>query len=372
VAPSSSDAGAAPGGAVPPAPSVLVVDDSALMRRILQDLIGESGEFRVVATARNGLDAIRKAEAFRPDVITMDITMPELDGLAAIEQIMRAGPRPIVVVSARAGRGTAEAIRALELGAVDLVEKPEGGSADELRTLGPRLLAALRAAAAADRGQLRSVASPRPRPAPALGAAGGAARVAVVVAASTGGPRALTEFLPALPPALGAAVLVVQHMPAGFTRSLAERLAGLCGRPVAEAEAGARVTAEAIYVAPGDFHMRVTGAAGAATVALTRDAPLWGVRPAADHLFRSAAAVFGPAAVGVVLTGMGRDGAEGLWAIRRAGGGTLAQDRGTSVVYGMPNAAVQAGAVDDVVPLERMAERVADEVRRRVRREGAA
>jgi two-component system, chemotaxis family, protein-glutamate methylesterase/glutaminase len=283
---------------------------------------------------------------------------------------MRVRPRPIVVVSARAGRGTAEAIRALELGAVDLVEKPEGGGTAELETLGPRLLEALRAAAAADRAQLRpratraAPATPAPRAAPVVGAA----RLVVVVAASTGGPRALSEFLPALATPLGAAVLVVQHMPAGFTRSLAERLAGLCGRPVAEAEPGAGVAAEAIYVAPGDFHMRLAGAVGAATIALAKEPPLWGVRPAADHLFRSAAEVFGAAAVGVVLTGMGRDGAEGLWAIRRAGGGTLAQDRGTSVVYGMPNAAVQAGAVDDVVPLERMAERVAEEIRRRGRR----
>jgi len=372
VAPSSSEpvSGA-------PVPSVLVVDDSALMRRVLQDVIADSGEFRVAGTARNGLDALRKVEALQPDLITMDLSMPELDGLAAIEEIMRTLPRPIVVVSARAGRGTAEAIRALELGAVDLVEKPEGGGgggggggAAEPPTLGPRLLEALRAAAAAERVQLRSLAPPRPPspgPAPAPGRSAGAARLAVVVAASTGGPRALGEFLPALPADLGAAVLVVQHMPAGFTRSLAERLAGLCGRRVVEAEQGAPVAADAVYVAPGDFHMRVLGAAGAAAVALTRDPPLWGVRPAADHLFRSVAGVFGRAAVGVVLTGMGRDGAEGLWAIRRAGGGTLAQDRGTSVVYGMPHAAVLAGAVEDVVPLERMADRVADEVRRRSR-----
>ncbi len=375
-------AGVPAGGA-----TVLVVDDSALMRRVLQDLITASGEFRVVAVARNGLDAVRKAETLQPDLVTMDLTMPELDGLGAIEQIMRSRPRPIVVVSARAGRGTAEAIRALELGAVDLVEKPEGGNAADFTTLGPRLLAALRAAAAADRSQLRSAVPPRPKgslwgrtPPGAVGslarpaafaaapALAGAARLAVVVAASTGGPRALAEFLPGLPADLGAAVLVVQHMPAGFTRSLAERLAGLCARPVVEAGQGTVVAEDAVYVAPGDFHMRVVGAPGAAAIALTQEPPLWGVRPAADHLFRSAAEVFGPAVVGVVLTGMGRDGAEGLWAIRRAGGGTLAQDRATSVVYGMPHAAVEAGAVDGVVAIERMADRVADEVRRHVHR----
>jgi two-component system chemotaxis response regulator CheB len=365
----SSSSAARPEAAAPGA-TVLVVDDSALMRRVLSDLVAESGEFRVVATARDGADAVKKTLALQPDVVTMDLAMPGVDGLEAIAQIMREAPRPIVVVSARAGRGTAEAIRALELGAVDLVEKPAAGSSAELTTLGPRLLAALRAAAASERSQLRSLqvpaaAAPEASRAVRPQAAAGAARLVVAVAASTGGPRALAEFLPALPAALGAAVLVVQHMPAGFTRSLAQRLAGLCGRPVDEAEHGAALAADAVYVAPGDFHMRVGGAPGAATIALAKDPPLWGVRPAADHLFRSAAAVFGPAVVGVVLTGMGRDGTEGLWAIRRAGGATLAQDRRTSVVYGMPHAAVLAGAVEGVVPLERMALRVAEEVARR-------
>jgi two-component system chemotaxis response regulator CheB len=377
VEPSSSSlAQAARAGAA--GSTVLVADDSALMRRVLSDLIAASGEFRVVATARNGLDAVKKARTFRPDLITMDLSMPELDGLGAIAAIMREVPCPIVVVSARAGRETAEAIRALELGAVDLVEKPgggEAGAAADPDTLGARLLTALRAAAAAQRSQLRSAAPPRPAsPATAAAAAGGpgAARLAVVIAASTGGPRALAELLPALPTGVGAAILVVQHMPAGFTRSLAERLAGLCARPVREAAAGMRVAADGIYVAPGDFHMRVRGPAGAATIELGQDPPLWGVRPAADHLFRSVAASFGPAALGVVLTGMGRDGTEGLWAVRRGGGRTFAQDRESSVVYGMPHAAAEAGAVDEVVPLDRMARRVDEELRRRAGRAGVA
>lgn len=357
MAPSSSDGTAPPSG-------VLVVDDSALMRRVLSDVIAASADFRVVGTARNGLDALAKIRALEPDLVTMDLAMPELDGLAAIERIMREAPRPVVVVSARAGRDTAEAIRALELGAVDLVEKPQGQGVADQETLGQRLLAALRAAAAADRAQLGAApARPPERPRPAL--APGAVRCVLAVAASTGGPRALVELLPALPAGLATAVLVVQHMPAGFTRSLAERLDALCQVRVVEATHGTPVTADTVYVAPGDWHMRLRAAAGGPWIDLAQDPPLWGVRPAADLLLRSVAETFGPAALGAVLTGMGRDGAEGLAAIRRAGGATFAQDRGSCVVYGMPQAAVQAGAVGEVVPLGAMAERMVAEIRRR-------
>ncbi len=364
MAPSSSS-GADPAAPAAP-PTVLVVDDSALIRRVLSDLIAGSGEFRVVATARNGLDALKKVQSLGPDLVTMDLAMPELDGLGAIERLMHEAPRPIVVVSARAGHGSAEAIRALELGAVDLVEKPASGGALELASLGPRLLEALRAAAAADRTQLGSREA-HARTAPRVARAAGAARFALAVAASTGGPRALVELLPSLPAGLGLAVFVVQHMPAGFTRSLAERLDGLCALRVLEGAAAAAVAADTVYVAPGDFHMRVrvAGIGSGATLELAQDPPLWGVRPAADHLLRSVAESYGRAALGVVLTGMGRDGAGGLAAIRQAGGATFAQDRGSSVVYGMPHAAVQAGAAGEVVPLGAMAERVVAEIRRR-------
>ena len=316
-----------------------MVDDSPFFRRLLTDVVDGSGEFRVVATARDGMDALRKVRAHAPDVMLMDIEMPELDGLGAIGYIMAESPRPIVVVSAHVGPGAAAAIRALELGAVDLVAKEEERGAAATARFAERLLTVLRAARAAEVKRLDAAGATAHgrcvrRPLPARP---GQARLCVAIAASTGGPRALAEIVPQLPTGLEAAVLIVQHMPPKFTQSLAERLASQSRIRVVEAQHGMPLHGGHGLCGAG----RLPHAGG-----LGPERPAAHARPGAHRcgecgprptpLQQCGAAASAPRAVGVVLTGIGRDGAEGLEQIHDAGGIGIAQDRETATIYGMP------------------------------------
>jgi two-component system chemotaxis response regulator CheB len=340
---------------------VLIVDDSAFMRRLASQIIEGSGEFTVIGTARNGLDALKQIHALDPDLVTLDVDMPELDGLNTLGYIMSETPRPVVMLSAgTTGDGQAAAFRALELGAVDFIRKPSGPISLDLRDVTEQLLAALRAAMQTNLAALRMMPRFDVERTERSSDTIDSATNAVVIASSTGGPRALTAVLPRLPRSLPAAILVVQHMPTGFTKSLAQRLDGVSLLRIDEAEDGEPVVHGRVYIAPGGQHMSVCESPSGPRIALSCEPPVWGVRPAADILFRSAAKVFGASTVGVVLTGMGRDGADGIRAILAAGGRAVAQDRESSTIFSMPNAAVEVGGATMVRPLASISTAISD------------
>lgn len=355
---------------LPHAARVLVVDDSAFMRRLVSDVVSSSGEFEVVGTARDGEDALRKVRLLDPDIVTLDIHMPGMDGLDALAIIMRELPRAVVMLSAAGSDGTVDAtLRALELGAIDFVQKPSGPISMDLLRIRERLLGSLRAAASVHRANkaLAIASSPRgdtgqfrvPLP-PVFNAASAVAASRVVCfASSTGGPAALTRIVPKLVPVHDTAYIVVQHMPRTFTESLARRLNGLSDMPVQEVREGMPLMGGHVYIGQGGLHCEIAKRAGAVQFVLNDGPTLWGVRPAADPLFASAARLFGDHAIGVVLTGMGRDGAEGLRHIRQAGGVGIVQDTDTAVIPGMPTAAREHAGADHVLPLQQIAQAVA-------------
>jgi two-component system, chemotaxis family, protein-glutamate methylesterase/glutaminase len=332
---------------------VLLVDDSAFMRGAVARLLTSDGRFEVVGQASDGTEGVRLALELNPDVISMDYNMPGLNGAAATRQILAERAIPIVMLSAHTREGEAATIEALTAGAVDFVSKPEGEVSANLSSVRDELIAKLIRASGVNLAfRLQGPAStPASRPGSPRKAAPAGLKL-VALACSTGGPAALAELLPALRLGDQAALLVVQHMARGYTRALADQLSENTKYPVREAEAGIELRAGAAWVAPGDKHLLID----ARNRLALSEAPLVnGVRPAADVTLASVAEKFGARSLGVILTGMGKDGARGLAQIKAAGGVTLAQDRSSSTVYGMPKAAVELGVVDTVAPLSRMA-----------------
>jgi two-component system chemotaxis response regulator CheB len=341
---------------------VLVVDDSAFMRRVISEAIAAEPDMEVAGQAVNGLDALTKVEQLKPDVVTLDVEMPEMDGLTALRHLMARYPRPVVMLSSLTQAGAVTTIRALTIGAVDFVAKPSGAISLDFVKVREELLQKIRVAAKARVG---AAAAPRPAPTPSRPVArlqpqaprrGGFDRV-VVIGSSTGGPRALGTVVPGLPADGRTAYLIVQHMPAGFTRSLAERLDTLGPLSVREAQDGDQLAADTALVAPGDYHLRVNHAG---VVHLDQGPKIHGVRPSVDVALYSIAQHFGRRTVTAILTGMGSDGAAGAAAVRDAGGVVLAEDESTCVVWGMPRAVVERAGADRVVPLDAMSSAIAD------------
>jgi two-component system, chemotaxis family, protein-glutamate methylesterase/glutaminase len=326
---------------------VLIVDDSELMRTLLREHVEGMNGFVVAGEAATGYQAIRLVHELDPDVVTLDIKMPDMDGLETLDYIMSETARPVVLVSAHSEALIEPALSAILSGALDFVSKPVSGGQHETDLFGRQLKQAVRTASMAH--QPRTTVSRRPVHDRHAEHPAGRARCAVAVAASTGGPRALAELLPRLAPDLPAAMFVAQHMPPMFTAALAGRLHETSSLTVREAEDAEPALQGVVYIAPGGQHLELEHQDGDIVLRLSSKPPLWGVRPAADILFRSVARTFGPASVGVVLTGMGRDGAEGLRAIREVGGAAICQDAETSVIASMPKAA--ARWADEVVPL---------------------
>ncbi len=324
---------------------VLVVDDSHFMRRALAKILEDDGRFEVVGQASDGVQAIELAARLQPDVVTMDYNMPIMNGVEATKRIMAARPIPIVMVSAHTTEGARQTLDALAAGAVDFIPKPSGEVSTDIGMVAEEIVAKVWEACSA---APRVPAPAAPRPGTPLRRPGRHRRI-VIIGVSTGGPVALTRILPALPRRTRLALVVVQHMPATFTRALAERLDAVCSIRVREAEPGDRPVEGTALVAPGGQHLEFTPAG---TVLIHGGPPVHGCRPSADVTMKSAAKVFGVNAVGVILTGMGRDGAEGMAAIKEAGGTTLAQDKETSLLFGMPKASIEMGVVDQVLPLD--------------------
>lgn len=343
---------------------ILVVDDSAAIRGVVSSTLSADPELRVAGTAADGVQGLARVAECRPDVVLLDVEMPVMDGLTMLRELRRAHPRlPVVMFSTLTERGAKVALDALVAGANDYVAKPKGATGDEVAAriredVIPKLKQFRRAPIAPG----GTAASPGPRVTPRPRAD---AVAAVVVGVSTGGPVALSEFLPAFVKTAGVPVLIVQHMPAVFTGHLAEQLTKVCGLPVREATDGHELGSGDVLLAPGGRHLKVARSGPKVITQLDDGPPENACRPAADVLFRSAAAVWGGATLAVVLTGMGKDGLKGSEAIHAAGGTILVQDEITSVVWGMPGHVARAGLAEAVLPLRQLAVDVGMRLRRR-------
>jgi len=334
---------------------VLIVDDSALIREVLSRTLGKDGDILVVGTAEDPLDAREKIKVLNPDVVTLDIEMPNMNGLQFLEKLMRLHPLPVVMVSTLTTKGASETLLALELGAVDFVAKPNATLSGGLDAFGENLRQKVRAASNSD---VKSRAMRAVAPIVQVRTAAAPRGSLIALGASTGGVEAIRVVLSNMPSDCPP-IVIAQHMPPGFTSRFASRLDEVTDLKVVEAEDRMPLENGHAYVAKGDFHLRVERSSGQLKCRLTQDDLASGHRPSVDVLFESVAKQVGPMAVGAILTGMGRDGARGLKLMRQAGAYTVGQSQSSALVYGMPRVAFEEGAVIEQAPVEQISARLA-------------
>ncbi len=338
---------------------VIVVDDSALMRRIISDMLNEDPEIEVICAARNGIDLLEKLAKQKPDVITLDVEMPILNGIETLKRLKCEGVLvPVIMLSSVTKNGTNQTMESLSLGAFDFVSKPSGVISVDINKVASELIVKVKAACDSSYNKKNAIKTISKNK---IGTSDYVNKMektkfgiikAVVIGASTGGPKALYNVITRFPKYLGVPVFVVQHMPVGFTKAFADRLDVNSEIKVVEATDGENCQTDVVYIAPGGYHMEVWNDR---KIHLNKEPAIWGVRPSVDKLFISASKVYGAGLVSAVLTGMGRDGAEGTQVIKKNGGVTISEDESTCVIYGMPKMAFETGCVDFVVPIDKVA-----------------
>lgn len=336
---------------------VLIVEDSAFTRKAITRMLESDEEIEVVGATGSGREAIELARELDPDVVTLDIMLPDMDGLSVLSTLMQDFPLPVVIVSALSKQAIVSGLAALELGAIDVVEKPTSLASDEIYHIARRLIASVKAASKL-KHMVRAYSVRKPKRSIIRHLGDERKFKVVAIGSSSGGPAALKTLLSSLPDDFPAPILVAQHMPKPFTKHFAERLNRCSKLTTREAEDGDVVEAGKVFIAPGDKHMVVQRSciAGKVVIRLTDEPSDAICKPSVDALFHSVAYTFGDSSIGVLLSGMGKDGVSGMLAIKRRGGKCIVQDEASCLIFGMPKAAIEAGAVDEVVPIEQMGE----------------
>ena len=349
---------------------IIVVDDSAFMRKAISDMIESESKFEVVAKLRDGRELIEKVDKYNPDLITLDLQMRDLDGLATLKELKKLGKNyPVLMVSSSTTEGSELTLECLDNGAISFITKPSGSISLDIIKVQKNLIEQIKSITSSVNYRKKIINTDnktsytynnleiiKEKSIHTLSAISKNKRIdAVVIGASTGGPKALQEVLTKLPGNLGVPVFVVQHMPEGFTKVFSERLDKVCEMKVIEASEGMKITKDTIYIAKGGQHMTI---GSNNVINLNEEPPIWGVRPAVDKLFNSAIKVYGGNLISAILTGMGRDGADGTSNIKGSGGITISEDKSTCIIYGMPKAAFETGKVDLVIPLNEIATKI--------------